>query len=142
MVKTKGRNSSEDATIIKWHPAIAIMLIAIMHLFHMVLSFNFYHGDPMTNTIIIYGISRMVCLKIRELLKHLVSKYCSSGFLFTEIISKRDLIKNYEPDSSISPVLSWYLRSPLSWALAEFGFADVLGLILAVDKAKRVSFDL
>ena len=46
------------------------------------------------------------------------------------------------PVLSISPVLAWYLRSPLSWALAEFGFADVFGLILAVDKAKKVSFDL
>ena len=41
----------------------------------------------------------MVCQKIRELLKHLVSKYRSSGFRFSEVIPNRDLIKNYEPDS-------------------------------------------
>ena len=44
----------------------------------------------------------MVCQKIRELLKHPVSKYRSSEFLFTDVIPKRDLLKNYEPDSKLS----------------------------------------
>ena len=44
----------------------------------------------------------MVCQKIRELLKHPVSKYRSSEILFTDVIPKRDLLKNYEPDSKLS----------------------------------------
>ena len=49
----------------------------------------------------IYGMSWMVCQKIREFLKHLVPKYLSSRFLFTEVMQKIDLFRNYEPDRRV-----------------------------------------